>query len=276
MDKVIFACVHSAGRSQMAAAFFNHLADLSRVRAISAGTEPAARVHPEVVAAMREVGIDLEGARPQRLTPDLARDARWLVTMGCGEECPIVPGVQREDWALQDPKGQSLDAVRAIREDVRARVEAFALRAGYASPLIESGSRDTLPEVRAFLAANALPDAGLADHVAELLIARQDGRLVGTAALEIHGGDALLRSVAVDPSLRGTGLGQRLARAALDRAKDRGVMRVFLLTETATTFFPRFGFTTIDRSAVPASIRATVEFSSACPASAQVMALELT
>ena len=131
MDKIVFACVHSAGRSQMAAAFFNHLADSSRVRATSAGTQPAARVHPEVVVAMREVGIDLSGARPQQLTPDLASDAAWLVTMGCGEECPIVPGARREDWPLQDPKGQDIAAVRAIRDEVRARVEAFVQREGY-------------------------------------------------------------------------------------------------------------------------------------------------
>ena len=92
----------------------------------------------------------------------------------------------------------------------------------------------------------------------------------------MYGRDALLRSVAVDPSLRGTGLGQRLTRAALDRAKASGVTRVFLLTETAAAFFPKFGFTTIERAGVPDSIRGTVEFASACPASAHVMVLELT
>ena len=123
MDKVIFACVHSAGRSQMAAAFFNRLADPEKARAASAGTEPAERVHPEVVEAMREVGYDLSGARPALLERELAASASLLVTMGCGEACPYVPGLRREDWALDDPKGRGPDEVRRIRDDVRARVE---------------------------------------------------------------------------------------------------------------------------------------------------------
>lgn len=125
MIRVIFACVHNAGRSQMAAAFFNQLADPSLALAISAGTEPGERVHPEVAAAMGEVGIDLSGARPQRLTEELAAGATWLITMGCGDKCPVVPGVKRDDWPLQDPKGQPVERVREIREEVRGRVRAF-------------------------------------------------------------------------------------------------------------------------------------------------------
>jgi len=120
---ILFACVHNAGRSQMAAAFFNALADPTKAHAISAGTEPGARVHPEVVAAMREVGVDLTGASPTKLTDALAAQAELLVTMGCGEACPFVPGLRREDWPLDDPKGQSLERVRAIRDEIRARVE---------------------------------------------------------------------------------------------------------------------------------------------------------
>lgn len=122
MTTVLFACVHNAGRSQMAAAFFNALADPARARAFSAGTEPAAHVHPEVVAAMREVGIDLSGAVPQRLTDALAATANILVTMGCGEVCPVVPGLRRVDWALADPRGQSPQAVLAIRDEIRRLV----------------------------------------------------------------------------------------------------------------------------------------------------------
>jgi arsenate reductase (thioredoxin) len=123
MDRVIFACVHSAGRSQMAAAFFNRLADPQKARAVSAGTEPAERVHPEVVEAMREAGYDLSGARPALLQRELAAPASLLVTMSCGEACPYVPGLRREDWELDDPKGRDKDEVRRIRDDVRARVE---------------------------------------------------------------------------------------------------------------------------------------------------------
>ena len=129
--KVLFACVHNAGRSQMAAAFFNAAADPSRAAAVSAGTQPAARVHPEVVEAMREVGIDLSSARPRLLTPQLASDAAWLITMGCGDECPVVPGVKRDDWPLADPKGQGLETVRAIRDGIRDRVAGFVRRQGF-------------------------------------------------------------------------------------------------------------------------------------------------
>jgi arsenate reductase (thioredoxin) len=122
MQKVIFACVHNAGRSQMSAAFFNYFADPERARAISAGTQPAEHVHPVVVEAMLEVGIDLRNAKPQRLTPELAQDAEMLITMGCGDECPYVPGLRRDDWPLPDPKDQDIDSVRQTREEIRERV----------------------------------------------------------------------------------------------------------------------------------------------------------
>lgn len=124
---IIFACVHNAGRSQMAAAFFNALADPRKARAVSAGTEPGERVHDVVIDAMREVGIDLKAAVPRLLTPALAQDATWLITMGCGDACPVVPGVSRGDWPLDDPKGQPLERVRQIRDDIRQRVEAFLM-----------------------------------------------------------------------------------------------------------------------------------------------------
>jgi arsenate reductase (thioredoxin) len=125
MRSVIFACVHNAGRSQMAAAWFNHLAQTGgdARRAISAGTAPADRVHPEVLDAMREVGIDLSDAKPQKLTAELARQADLLITMGCGDACPYVPGLKVEDWPLEDPKGKPIERVREIRDDIKRRVE---------------------------------------------------------------------------------------------------------------------------------------------------------
>lgn len=129
---VIFACVHSAGRSQMAAALLNHLADPQKVRGLAAGTDPANRVHPEVVMVMRELGLDLESARPRKLTDDLARDAELLVTMGCGEQCPVVPGLRRLDWTLDDPKGQPRETVRAIRDDIARRVRELVEAEGWA------------------------------------------------------------------------------------------------------------------------------------------------
>jgi arsenate reductase len=141
---VIFACVHNAGRSQMAAAWFNHLrkiqtatsklqtphANLQRetkeateIQAISAGTSPADRIHPEVLEVMNEVGIDLSSATPQKLTAQLAEGGALLVTMGCGDECPYVPGLKIEDWPLEDPKGKPIERVREIRDEIRDRVE---------------------------------------------------------------------------------------------------------------------------------------------------------
>jgi arsenate reductase len=122
MNTVLFACVHNAGRSQMAAAWFNLLADPSVARAISAGTDPGPRVHPEVVAAMNEVGIDLSAASTSTLTSELAQRAQVLITMGCGDQCPVVPGLKRDDWPLEDPKGKPLDRVRNIRDEIRDRV----------------------------------------------------------------------------------------------------------------------------------------------------------
>lgn len=119
---VLFACIHNAGRSQMAAAWLNHLADPTKLRAISAGTEPATSVHPVVIQVMQEVGMNLEGVTPQRLTSELAAQASLLVTMGCGESCPVIPGLYREDWPLPDPKGLSLEQVRAIRDEICHRV----------------------------------------------------------------------------------------------------------------------------------------------------------
>jgi arsenate reductase len=121
-QRILFACLHNAGRSQMAAAFFNELADLSKAQALSAGTRPASVVHPEVREAMGEIGIDLSAVRPRLLTGDLAGGVNMLITMGCGEACPYVPGVERDDWTLPDPAGRPLEEVRAIRDDIKGRV----------------------------------------------------------------------------------------------------------------------------------------------------------
>jgi protein-tyrosine-phosphatase len=131
VERVIFACVHNAGRSQIAAAFLSQMADPTRVEAGSAGTQPGDRVHPEVVDVMREVGIDLISKRPQPLTEELARGASLLITMGCGDECPYVPGLERDDWVLRDPKNLPISEVRAIRDDIRHRVAALVASRGW-------------------------------------------------------------------------------------------------------------------------------------------------
>jgi arsenate reductase (thioredoxin) len=131
MNTVLFACVHNAGRSQMAAAWFNLLSDPTKARAISAGTDPGPRVHPEVVVAMNEVGVDLAGAPTSTLTMELAQRAQMLITMGCGDQCPVVPGLKRDDWPLEDPKDKPLARVREIRDEIRQRVETLLEREGW-------------------------------------------------------------------------------------------------------------------------------------------------
>lgn len=125
MVTVIFACIHNAGRSQMAAAFFNKYADATKAHAISAGTQPASQVHPEVKIVMDEIDISLAGAQPKLLTAELAKDAKFLITMGCKENCPYIPGLQILDWPFQDPKGQSLEKIRTTRDNIKAQVLEF-------------------------------------------------------------------------------------------------------------------------------------------------------
>lgn len=122
---VLFVCVHNAGRSQMAAGFLERLAG-DRVLVLSAGTEPGDAVNPRVVAAMAEKGIDLRSSRPRLLTDESAREADVLITMGCGDTCPVYPGRRREDWELQDPAGQDLETVRRIRDEIEVRVRRLA------------------------------------------------------------------------------------------------------------------------------------------------------
>jgi len=122
MSTVLFVCLHNAGRSQMSQALFEQRVD-GRHTALSAGTTPADRVHPEVVEVMRELGIDLAERKPQLLTRELAKRADVVVTMGCGDQCPYIPGKRYIDWELPDPKGRPISEVRATRADIARRVE---------------------------------------------------------------------------------------------------------------------------------------------------------
>ena len=121
---VLFVCVHNAGRSQMAAGWLQHLAG-DRVEVLSAGSAPADTINPVAVDAMAEEGIDIAGEQPKVLTDDSVQASDVVVTMGCGDECPYFPGKRYEDWELADPAGQGIDAVRPIRDEIRARVEAL-------------------------------------------------------------------------------------------------------------------------------------------------------
>jgi arsenate reductase (thioredoxin) len=129
MARVLFVCLHNAGRSQMSRALFELAAD-GRHQAESAGTTPAERVHPEVVTAMDELGMDVSGARPRRLTREMAERADVVVTMGCGDECPYIPGKRYLDWELPDPKGRPLEEVREVRDEIARRVGELAEELG--------------------------------------------------------------------------------------------------------------------------------------------------
>lgn len=119
---VLFVCVHNAGRSQMAAGYLQHLAG-DRIEVLSAGSQPADQVNPAAVAAMAEEGIDIAAAQPKTLTTEAVQESDVVITMGCGDECPFFPGKRYEDWVLEDPAGQGLEAVRPIRDEIRGRVE---------------------------------------------------------------------------------------------------------------------------------------------------------
>jgi arsenate reductase (thioredoxin) len=124
MPEVLFVCVHNAGRSQMAAGLLQRMAG-DRVRVISAGSEPADRLNPAVVEAMNEVGIDISAEQPKKLDDGMVRESAVVITMGCGDACPIYPGKRYEDWDLEDPAGKDLDTVRGIRDEIAARIDAL-------------------------------------------------------------------------------------------------------------------------------------------------------
>jgi arsenate reductase (thioredoxin) len=139
MSTVLFVCLHNAGRSQMSRALFEREAD-GRHSALSAGTTPGNRVHPEVVEVMRELGFDLRDRKPQLLTRELAERADVVVTMGCGDECPFIPGKRYIDWDLPDPKGRPVDEVRAIRDDIAQRVAGLVAELDAAAADSHAGS----------------------------------------------------------------------------------------------------------------------------------------
>jgi arsenate reductase len=283
----LFACVHNAGRSQMAAAWFNRLADPDEARAVSAGTQPGARVHPEVQAAMLEVSIDLSGAAPRLLTDELAGQASLLVTMGCGEACPVVPGLRREDWPLEDPKGKPIELVRSIRDDIQARVRALLTREGIAQRLrppepttIVPATADDLPAIAALLSrcklpTEDLPAAGVTPALPQFIVAREGVRLVGCIGLEVHAPFGLVRSLAVDPAHRHVGLATQLWAHLVLHAAGLNLTHLYLLTTTAEPLFARWGFQRLAREAAPAPIKATAEYRALCPASAAFMQLRL-
>jgi len=231
---------------------------------------------------MGELDIDIAGARPRRLTPELASEASLLVTMGCGEECPAVPGLERLDWPLRDPRGEGAEVVRAIREEIRARVAALlAERRWGRAPGVAVGA--TLRPARtadaqamsALLLSAGLPDDGLSGGLADYVVCERAGRIVGLAGLERHGDAGLLRSVAVSSDARRGGIGAALVAERLAVARDGGLGAVHLLTRDAAGFFARFGFIESPSDEAPEAVRRSSQFAGGSCAGATAMVLRL-
>jgi L-amino acid N-acyltransferase YncA/protein-tyrosine-phosphatase len=238
---VLFVCVHNAGRSQMAAGYLQHLGG-DRVEVLSAGSQPADQINPVAVAAMAEEGIDIAAERPKPLTESAVREADVVVTMGCGDECPFFPGKRYEDWVLDDPAGQGIEAVRPIRDEIRRRVEALLdqLVAASVVPL----TAEHWPEVERIYAAgiatghatfesepptwdrfdaSRLPD--------QRLVAVEGGRVVGWAAASpvsdrcVYAG-VVEHSVYVDPAAGGRGIGRLLLDALVASTEAAGIWTI--------------------------------------------------
>jgi arsenate reductase (thioredoxin) len=277
MNKVIFACVHNAGRSQMAAAWFNALSNPSLARAVSSGTEPGTRVHPEVLEVMREVGIDLAHVKPQLLTASMVGEASHLVTMGCGEACPVAPpSVVRDDWPLEDPKGKPIERVRGIRDEIRGLIANFIRSNGWGSDdatalSFGSAQPSELDEILGLARQCELLEPGIAEALEHFSVARRGNRVVGTCGLEVYDGVGLLRTLAVAPDQRKSGVGRKLVEATLARARNKRLNHVYLLTTTARSYFERLGFTETPRDTAPEAIRGSWEFKSGCPSTATLL-----
>jgi N-acetylglutamate synthase-like GNAT family acetyltransferase len=227
---------------------------------------------------MREVGVELGDAKPQLLTESLAREAKLLVTMGCGEDCPIIPGLTRIDWDLADPKGETLERVRAIRDQLKGLVSALIREHGWDREgfKVRRAREADYPAVTRLLEGARLPLAGVREHWDNFLVAESSGMLLGAVGLEVHGRSGLLRSLVVDENSRRRGVGRALVASLNPLIRAAGLDGLFLLTTTAAEFFARLGFVRIGREKLPAALNASEELRGACPASAVAMATNLS
>jgi protein-tyrosine-phosphatase/N-acetylglutamate synthase-like GNAT family acetyltransferase len=277
---LLFLCVANSARSQMAEALARRLFGHT-VRVQSAGSRPAG-INPHAVAALAEIGIGVEDQHSKAVDAIDPATVDTVVTLCAEEVCPLWLGAAtRVHWPLPDPAAAAPDVIaasfRAVRDEIGRRLLTLAAVRLPAGVTVAPATEADVDEVEALLAASALPVTGLRDQFpGGYAVARRGAVLVGVAGAERHGDAAVLRSVAVAPSERGTGLGIALTAGRLVWARERGATAVHLLTTTAAPYYERFGFTRFPRAAVPAAVAASIEFASVCPSSADSLALALT
>jgi protein-tyrosine-phosphatase/N-acetylglutamate synthase-like GNAT family acetyltransferase len=271
-SRVLFMCVANSARSQMAEGLARHLFG-PLVTVASAGSA-ATSVRPLAVEAMHEAGIDISQHRSKDVDAFDPDSIDIVVTLCAEEVCPVWLGqAKRLHWPIPDPAPGGLDDFRAARDAIRWRLLAAAASPPTGVQLAGARVEDRAA-IEALLGRVGLPVEGLDDQFpGAFVVARRRGRIVGVAALEQHGGDGLLRSVAVDPEERGTGLGICLTAERLAFARQAGLGAVYLLTTTAAGYYPRFGFAPVPRADAPPAIAASREFASLCPSSATCMVL---
>lgn len=258
-----------------------------RLEVWSAGTEPAPVVHPNAIRVMEEIGIDISGARPKSVELFLGQAFDYVITV-CGQaeaSCPAFRGAVRrrlhigfdDPAAARGAEAQVLAEFRRVRDQIGVRFREFYLtHIRAATPRLRPARQADLEAARRLLAACELGAEGLETQFPEgYTVADSAGELAGVAGLEVYGGAGLLRSVAVAPEHRGTGLGGLLVRDRLEWAVKRRLRAIYLLTTTAADFFECMGFWPVERDSVPESIRTSEQYRSACPASATVMCLTL-
>jgi thioredoxin type arsenate reductase len=278
--RILVLCTGNSARSQMAEGWLRTVAG-DQFEVASAGSHPTGRVHPYAIQIMGEIGVDISSHTSKSLNQFIGQSFDYVITVcdNAAEECLIFPGkAVRLHHGFTDPglvqRDQQLDTFRRVRDELIAWL--WDVLAIGDTITFESANADDWPAINTLLEQNHLPLDGLQDHLSTTLLARSGYHVVGSAALELYADGALLRSVAVHPALHGRGLGHRLTNAALDLAKQHNVNEIYLLTETASGFFPRFGFRQIERAVIPNAVKQSVEFTTACPDSALAMSLLLT
>jgi protein-tyrosine-phosphatase/N-acetylglutamate synthase-like GNAT family acetyltransferase len=282
-SSLVFLCVANSARSQIAEGLARTLFG-GLVRVQSAGSQPG-RVNPSAIAVMREVGIDITEQHSKSVDTIDPASVSAVITLCAEEVCPVWPGTfARMHWPLPDPASADpalpddrlLARFRAVRDELRFRLWAFASTNLPDGIALGPPSGGELPAIDALIRASGLPAEVVRDRFPEAyVVARRGGEVVGVAALEPHDGTGLLRSVAVASGERGRGTGLALVADRLALARANGLASVYLLTTTAAPLFRRFGFADAARACAPAMLTASPEFAALCPASATCMRLAL-